>query len=164
MNGIFEENEQWLRDFDKCFNESTKVCEKFSTTFKRFIEQHNITATDFKRKTHIDRNTFRLWKEDIKRPSMKKFVAFCIAYEIDIGIAYDMMKNLEITFILTNKVHYAYYSLIKNFKYCKENENESAKESENNILRQCNKILDKLEIDPVFWLGNDDDKWWDEEE
>lgn len=158
MDEVFEKNEHWLKDFDKCFNKGTEIREKFADIFNRFIEQNHITATDFQEKTHIDRNTFRLWKENVKRPSMKKFVAFCIGYEIDIGMAYDMMKNLEITFILDNKVHYAYYSLIKNFKYCRKYDKE------NDVFVQCNKILNRLNIDPVYWLGNDDDKWWDEEE
>lgn len=154
MSEIFEKNEYWLKNFDKCFNKDKEIQENFADIFNRFVEQNHITAVDFQNKTHIDRNTFRLWKEDVKRPSMKKFVAFCIAYKINIGLAFYMMEKIEITFILTNKVHYAYYNLIQNFKCCKEQE----------MFIECNKILDKLNIDPVYWLGNDEDKWWDEEE
>lgn len=153
MNEIFEKNEYWLKNFDKCFNKDKEIQEKFADIFNRFVEQKHIKATDFEKNTHIDRNTFRLWKQDVKRPSMKKFVAFCIAYKINIGLALYMMEKIEITFILTNKVHYAYYNLIQNFKCCNEQQ----------MFIECNKILEKLNIDPVYWLGNDDDKWWDEE-
>ena len=110
MNDILQENENWIRDFEKCFKKDEKESVTFADIFNRMI----------------DRNTFRYWKNGTKRPSMRKFVAFCITYKINFARAVYMMGFLEITFILTNRVHYAYYNLIE---HC------SGK-----TLLECNKI------------------------
>ena len=149
MNDILQENENWIRDFEKCFKKDEKESVTFADIFNRMIEERHITETEFQNKTHIDRNTFRYWKNGTKRPSMRKFVVFCITYKINFARAVYMMGFLEITFILTNRVHYAYYNLIE---HC------SGK-----TLLECNKILNELNIDEVHWLGNDDDKWWEED-
>ena len=153
MNEIFEKNKHWLKDFEKSFNEDTEVREKFKDIFNRLVEQKHITAVEFEDKVHLNEKTFRRWKNGEKEPKMKNFVTFCIVYEIDYALANDMMNTLEISFILTNRVHFAYYNLMKNFKYCIEDEK----------LIECNKLLDRLSIDKVYWLGNDYDKCWKED-
>ena len=58
MNDILQENENWIRDFEKCFKKDEKESVTLADIFNRMIDERHITETEFQNKTHIDRNYF----------------------------------------------------------------------------------------------------------
>lgn len=148
MNDVFKANEEWIENFEKTFKKDTEVREDFKDILNRVVKQKNITGEDFANKVHLNEKTLRRWKSGEKQPKIKSFIAFCVVYDISIEIFNYMMSALEINLTLTNKVHFAYYNLIKNYKCCLKDEK----------LIECNKLLDKLKIDKIHWIGNDDDR------
>lgn len=62
--------------------------------------------------------------------SMETFVAFCVAFDISIQNATDMLKSLEVAFNPTEKLHCDYCYLIS--------------ECRGKTLIECNEILDLL--------------------
>lgn len=122
---------------------------EFKDILKKIAKEQHITALDVETRVHINEKTFRRWL-DGDRPLLKNLIAFYIEYEIDYGLVLEMLSTLNMTLILTNKVQYAYYNLLTNYKCC----------SPYHRLLECNQILNKLEIDEAHWLGNDEDKQW----
>lgn len=147
MSDVIKENEKWINSFEINFNRRANSGGEFKDVLKRISKEQHITAVDVESRVHINEKTFRRWL-DGDRPLLKNLIAFYIEYEIDYGLVLEMLSTLNMTLILTNKVHYAYYNLLINYKCY----------SQYHKLLECNQILNKLEIDEAHWLGNDQDK------
>lgn len=148
---VIKENEKWINNFEINFNMRSNSGGEFKDVLKRIAKEQDITALDVETRVHINEKTFRRWLNgEEQRPFLKSLIAFFIEYEIDYGLVLEILSTLNMTLILNNKVHYAYYNLLTNYKCC----------SQYHKLLECNQILDKLEIDEAHWLGNDDDKQW----
>lgn len=148
---VIKENEKWINNFEINFNVRSNSGGEFKDILKRIAKEQHITALEVEDRVHINEKTFRRWLNgEEQRPFLKSLIAFFIEYEIDYGVVLETLSTLNMTLILTNKVHYAYYNLLTNYKCC----------SQYHKLLECNQILNKLEIDEAHWLGNDDDKQW----
>lgn len=146
---VIKENEKWINNFEINFNERSNSGGEFKDILKRIVKERDITASEVEDKVHINERTFRRWLNG-DRPLLKNLIAFYIEYEIDYGLVLEMLSTLNMTLILTNKVQYAYYNLLTNYKCC----------SQDYKLLECNQILNELGIDEAHWLGNDYDKQW----
>lgn len=149
ISDVIKQNEKWINNFEINFNMRSNSGGNFTDVLKRIAKEQHITAIDVEDRVHINEKTFRRWLNG-DRPLLKNLIAFYIEYEIDYGLILEMLSTLNMTLILTNKVHYAYYNLLNNYKCC----------SKYRKLLECNQILNELEIDESHWLGNDDDKQW----
>jgi len=115
------------QDFDFTFQEQ----------FKKLCKRNKeINAKNFADRTGYSVQRFYRMNNGATT-SMETFVAFCIAFEIDIKNATKLLRSLGITFKPTDVAHCAYSYLIS--------------ECVGKSLLECNEILKELGIAP---LGN----------
>ena len=116
-------------------NASRRVNYTFKEQFKELCDLNKeITAKNFCNRTGYSAQRFYRMRKG-EPTSMETFVAFCIAFDIGIQTATDLLRSLGITFNPTNIAHCAYTYLIS--------------ECVGMTLLECNEILKAVEVDPL---------------
>ena len=127
--------------FERDYNLSCKNNKTMSEIVNQIIRSTGYTLDELQEKSQIDRRTlYRLKTGTIKTkkrtmdyfPSMKTLVAFSIACNLDLLNAETLLNSLGLAFNRTNKVHYAYWYIIKDCR--------------GKSISDCNKVLKSLGI------------------
>ena len=125
----------------KKFNNDFELSQKINKTFKELMtmifKEKRIYQETFCEKTDLSPMTFsRLKNGEI--PKMKTLIAFCISFEIGIQTVLILLNAMGHSFIMGDRVHYAYSYLITNYS--------------GTSIYECNRILEALGIEEKYLL------------
>lgn len=129
--------EEYYNDFKK----SKRILKPFREMIREILKDE--TDTDFCDKTQLSENMLYRLRNQIDEhnpPQMQTLISICIAYDLDIILAQDLLKSLGLGFNPHKKRDYAYTFLLTRCR--------------GKNIHECNEILKELKINETYFLGS----------
>lgn len=101
------------------------------------------TDMSFAYKTEFSPNMLSRLKNQVDEtdlPKMYTLISVCVGYDLDLLMAQALLHSLGLGFNRNKKRDYAYSFLLTRCR--------------GKSIQECNEILEKLGIEPKFWLGS----------
>lgn len=134
-------DEEWNRvrnDYILNYDIEKKAHVEFHEIMRNIFKERNITSGKiFTEITGMDREYYSKFRNKYI-PKMKTLVTLCIALDIEVNIVQWLLHSIGLGFKKHNKVHYAYYYLLSNYR--------------GSDIEDCNMILKHLGIDEKDYL------------
>jgi hypothetical protein len=128
------------KEFEEDYELEGKLDTPFYELMGEIFKDKGVTSgKEFSDRTGFDRTYYSLFRSKNYKPEMRTFITVCMALDIDIMKVMTLLDSIGAGFKKDNKIHYAYYYLALNYR--------------GEDIENCNKILDKLGVQPEYLLG-----------
>lgn len=137
----YDEWEKLEKQYKNDFEKSQKYNKSFRTLIREILDGE--TDMSFAYKTELSLNMLSRLKNQVDEtdpPKMYTLISVCVGYDLDLLMAQALLHSLGLGFNRNKKQDYAYSFLLTRCR--------------GKSIQECNEILEKLGIEPKFWLGS----------